>query len=70
MALVTVKAVDDQATPEFMADFYNEWLSNPKDDPALALQTVKARWRNDPSPSRNDPRKWAPFILIENAVAN
>lgn len=48
MALVTVKAVDDQTTPEFMADFYNEWLSNPKDDPALALQTVKARRKRSP----------------------
>jgi CHAT domain-containing protein len=47
-----------------MTAFYKTWLSQERSDPAAALREVRLSYINDPDPKRNDPRVWAPYILV------
>jgi CHAT domain-containing protein len=59
--LVSLWAIDDEATAEFMVHFYRHLLGNPGSTPAAALRFAReqmggsARW--------SDPYYWAGFIL-------
>lgn len=63
--LVARRPVDDRVTADFMADFYQEWLSS-KRPPGVALQKVKMSWAKSDKLERNDPRLWGPFFIVEN----
>jgi CHAT domain-containing protein len=44
-------------------DFYKNWLTRPRNDPAKALRDTQREWIGQKG--RNDPRAWAPYVLIE-----
>jgi CHAT domain-containing protein len=61
--LVTLWPLDDQLARDFMVDFYKNWLTQPHSDPAKALRDTQREWIAQTG--RNDPRAWAPYVLIE-----
>ncbi|MFO1434132.1 MAG: tetratricopeptide repeat protein [Candidatus Competibacteraceae bacterium] len=63
-ALVTLWQLKDGEARDFMTAFYKTWLSQERSDPAAALHQVRLSYINDPDPKRNDPRVWAPYILV------
>jgi len=61
--LVTLWPLDDLLARDFMADFYKNWLSAGKSDPAKALRDTQLQWIKQAG--RSDPAAWAPYVVIE-----
>jgi CHAT domain-containing protein len=61
--LVTLWPLNDGEARAFMVRFYKTWLSQTRSDPAKALRDIQLSYLKDDK--LNDPRIWAPYILIE-----
>jgi CHAT domain-containing protein/Flp pilus assembly protein TadD len=61
--LVTLWPLNDGEARDFMIKFYKTWLSQARSDPAKALREIQLSYLKDDK--LNDPRIWAPYILIE-----
>jgi len=61
--LVTLWKLKDGEAHEFMVDFYKNWLTQARSDPAKALRDTQLSWMKPDN--RRDPRAWAPYVLIE-----
>jgi CHAT domain-containing protein len=61
--LVTLWKLNDGEAHDFMVDFYENWLSQPRSDPARALRDTQLSWIKDKD--RRDPRIWAPYVVVE-----
>ena len=61
--LVTLWPLNDGEARDFMVKFYKIWLSQTRSDPAKALRDMQLPIFKDDK--LNDPRIWAPYILIE-----
>jgi len=66
--LMTLWAVNDSATREFMRRFYGQyWLGYAEpQDLAVALRDTQLSFINDSNEALRHPRVWAPFVLIES----
>jgi len=63
--MVTLWPLNDGEARDFMKDFYRNWLSQARSDPAKALRDTQNSYLKKDDPSLRDPRVWAPYILIE-----
>jgi CHAT domain-containing protein len=63
--IVTLWPLNDGEARDFMKDFYRNWLSQARSDPAKALRDTQSAYLKKDDPARRDPRVWAPYILIE-----
>ena len=64
--LMTQWSLNDPPARRFMVAFYRRWLSgDDPDDPAAALRATQLDWLGSADPLRADPRRWAPYVLIE-----
>ncbi len=64
--LMTQWSLNDPLARRFMVAFYRRWLSgDDPDDPAAALRATQLDWLGSADPLRADPRRWAPYVLIE-----
>jgi CHAT domain-containing protein len=61
--LVTLWKLKDGEAHDFMVDFYKNWLTQTRGDPAKALRDTQLSWMKQDN--RRDPRGWAPYVLIE-----
>jgi CHAT domain-containing protein/Flp pilus assembly protein TadD len=61
--LVTLWKLKDGEAHDFMVDFYKNWLTQDRSDPAKALRDTQLSWMKQEN--RRDPSAWAPYILIE-----
>jgi tetratricopeptide (TPR) repeat protein len=61
--LVTLWKLKDGEAHDFMADFYKNWLTQDRSDPAKALRDTQLSWMKQDN--RRDPSAWAPYVLIE-----
>jgi CHAT domain-containing protein len=61
--LVTLWKLNDGEAHEFMVDFYKNWLTQDRSDPAKALRDTQLSWMKQDI--HRDPSAWAPYILIE-----
>jgi CHAT domain-containing protein len=57
--LVTLWKLKDGEAHEFMVDFYKNWLTQSRSDPAKALRDTRLAWIH------RDPSDWAPYVLVE-----
>ena len=62
--LVSLRKVGDHAAKEFMIDFYDIWLAQPRSDPAAALRAVQRSWATSQDPAHADPANWDPWLLV------
>ena len=64
--LVSLWAVDDKATKEFMVRFYG----HPKCDKMSAIEALDQtmKWMRESETTRYTVREWAPFVLIGDDV--
>jgi CHAT domain-containing protein len=63
MWLVTLWKLKDGEAHDFMVDFYKNWLTQERSDPAKALRDTQLSWMKQDN--RLDPSAWAPYVLIE-----
>jgi CHAT domain-containing protein len=61
--LVTLWKLKDGEAHDFMVDFYKNWLTQDRSDPAKALRDTQLSWMKQGN--RRDPSAWAPYVLIE-----
>ncbi|WP_354119947.1 CHAT domain-containing protein [Bradyrhizobium sp. LA6.12] len=61
--LVTLWPLNDGEARDFMIKFYKTWLTQTRSDPAKALRDTQLSYQK--KDELNDPRIWAPYILIE-----
>jgi CHAT domain-containing protein len=62
-ALATLWAINDEASSDLVADFYQE-LQEPAISKALALQRAQLKLMSDPR--YQHPGYWSPFLLLNN----
>jgi CHAT domain-containing protein len=62
-AVATLWSVNDEASAQMIADFYQE-LKNPSVSRAVALQRAQVKLLSDPR--YEHPGFWSPFLLINN----
>lgn len=62
--LATLHPISDAYTAIFMQDFYSTWMSMDNPDADVALRQVKVAWLRSDEIGRRDPKKWAPFVII------
>jgi hypothetical protein len=63
--MVTLWPLNDGEARDFMKEFYRNWLSQVRSDPAKALRDTQNSYLKKDDPALRDPRVWAPYILIE-----
>lgn len=47
-----------------MIAFYKSWLAQRQSDPAAALRETKLAYLRGPDPKLEDPKVWAPYVLV------
>lgn len=64
--LTTLWPVLDKPTAAFMQILYENWMNDPENDVAGALDRTKSMFRQHQNPDYRSPMVWAPFVLIES----
>lgn len=63
--LMTLHAVGDRSSKEFMEKFYDIWLSSTENlTPTEALHKTRLHFINHPDKEYRDPKMWAPYVVV------